>query len=119
MRHLFPPRPHLHAQGGDNTPLHHDGGDFQGATPSQKTVATPNRVLSTPFRGATVDATPGRGADAGSATPMRDKLGINTDKSGMVSPRTEQDKERHRGLVYVDGAGKAKRTVSFGRGAGG
>jgi hypothetical protein len=30
---------------------------------------------------------------------MRDKLGINADQSGMMSPRTEQDKERHRGLM--------------------
>ena len=35
-------------KGGLNTPLHES--DFSGVTPSHKTAATPNTVLSTPFR---------------------------------------------------------------------
>ncbi len=39
-------------KGGLNTPLHES--DFSGITPKHQTAATPNTVLSTPFR------TPGR-----------------------------------------------------------
>ena len=35
-------------KGGLNTPLHES--DFSGVTPQQKTVQTPNTVLTTPFR---------------------------------------------------------------------
>ena len=35
-------------KGGLNTPLHES--DFSGVTPSHKAMATPNTVLSTPFR---------------------------------------------------------------------
>ncbi len=35
-------------KGGLNTPLHES--DFSGVTPSHKGAATPNTVLSTPFR---------------------------------------------------------------------
>ena len=35
-------------KGGLNTPLHES--DFSGVTPSHKSMATPNTVLSTPFR---------------------------------------------------------------------
>lgn len=40
-------------EGGENTPLHEGGGNFSSVTPQSKSMATPNTVLSTPFRGAT------------------------------------------------------------------
>lgn len=42
-------------KGGLNTPLHES--DFSGITPRRQVTATPNTVLSTPFR--TPGATPG------------------------------------------------------------
>ena len=69
-------------KGGLNTPLHNDGGDFSGVTPARQAAATPNTVLTTPFRtkegqvGLTPSQTPG-GSTPGS-TPVRDKLAINT-----------------------------------------
>lgn len=76
-------------KGGLNTPLHNDGGDFSGITPARQTAATPNTVLTTPFRtkegqvGLTPSQTPGTGAGAGTpgSTPVRDKLAINTSDS--------------------------------------
>ena len=71
--------------GGANTPLHNDGGDFSGVTPARQAAATPNTVLTTPFRtkegqvGLTPSQTPG-GSTPGS-TPVRDKLAINTSES--------------------------------------
>lgn len=53
-------------EGGENTPLHDRGGSFTGVTPQRTQTATPNRVLSTPYRGATVERTPSR-----SQTPAR------------------------------------------------
>lgn len=46
-------------KGGVNTPLHNS--DFSGALPQSQVVATPNTVLTTPFRSARSDggATPG------------------------------------------------------------
>jgi pre-mRNA-splicing factor CDC5/CEF1 len=60
-------------------------------------LATPNRVLATPYRGANTGATPGRGqAPVGDgATPLRDSLRINEDSdSALLTPRTRQEKER-------------------------
>eukprot|EP00045_Choanoeca_perplexa_P009521 m.92131 g.92131 ORF g.92131 m.92131 type:complete len:755 (+) comp14935_c0_seq1:92-2356(+) len=83
-------------EGGDNTPLYNGGGSFSGVTPAREDLATPNRVLSTPFRGSSVVATPGRdGADDSGATPVRDKLGINKEQtSDLLTPRTRRDQER-------------------------
>merc|ERR1719273_2546702 len=67
-----------------NTPLVNEGGDFSGMTPKASTLATPNTVLITPFRtkegqvGLTPGQTPGTVAGGSSATPVRDKLAINT-----------------------------------------
>jgi hypothetical protein len=71
-------------KGGVNTPLHNDGGDFSGITPQREVIATPNTVLTTPYRtregqvgltpGQTPSRTPGQ-------TPVRDKLAINPEDS--------------------------------------
>ena len=37
-------------KGGINTPLHNEGGDFSGVTPQREVIATPNTVLTTPYR---------------------------------------------------------------------
>merc|ERR1719391_955545 len=37
-------------KGGLNTPLHNEGGDFAGATPQSHALATPNTILTTPYR---------------------------------------------------------------------
>ena len=66
-------------KGGLNTPLHNDGGDFSGVTPARQAAATPNTVLTTPFRtkegqvGLTPSQTPGStsGAGASGTTPVR------------------------------------------------
>eukprot|EP00038_Savillea_parva_P008761 m.179009 g.179009 ORF g.179009 m.179009 type:complete len:779 (+) comp14664_c0_seq1:64-2400(+) len=77
--------------GGENTPLAEAGG-FEGLTPRHKPTATPNVVLSTPFRGAT--GTPGRTPDAG-ATPLRDKLSINSEgDSSLLTPRSASERRR-------------------------
>ncbi|XP_018322506.1 cell division cycle 5-like protein isoform X2 [Agrilus planipennis] len=83
-------------KGGVNTPLHNS--DFSGALPQTQAVATPNTVLSTPFRSTRSDGggtpssgfnTPRSGAvvPAGQAnqTPasIRDKLNINTEVSDI------------------------------------
>lgn len=81
--------------GGVNAPLVNP--DFGGATPSSGALATPNTLLTTPFRtpkdapGApatpgmlsiTSGATPRTGQTLPGATPlMRDKLNINPDDS--------------------------------------
>ena len=72
-------------KGGLNTPLHNDGGDFSGATPQREVVATPNTVLTTPYRTreGQVGLTPGQtptGRTPG-VTPIRDKLAINAEES--------------------------------------
>ncbi|XP_065171290.1 cell division cycle 5-like protein [Atheta coriaria] len=78
-------------KGGLNTPLHNP--DFSGVMPQSLAVATPNTVITTPFRstrsdgGATPSSTfmtPKSGAvvPAGlqsTPTPIRDKLNINTE----------------------------------------
>lgn len=70
-------------KGGLNTPLAES--DFSGATPSRHSAATPNTVLSTPFR---TPAQPGaegltpREGTSGQTplrTPIRDKLNINAE----------------------------------------
>jgi len=71
-------------KGGINTPLHNEGGDFSGMTPSRQQLATPNTVLTTPFRTkeGQVALTPSQtpGTSSGS-TPVRDKLAINASDS--------------------------------------
>ena len=82
--------------GGENAPLHDGGGSFDGMTPKRAVIATPNRVLSTPFRGAT-GATPRAGDDvvAQAATPLRDGLNINRESdSALMTPRTRDEFER-------------------------
>eukprot|EP00056_Hartaetosiga_gracilis_P006263 m.94889 g.94889 ORF g.94889 m.94889 type:complete len:756 (-) comp12422_c1_seq1:60-2327(-) len=91
-------------EGGENTPLQNSGGSFDGVTPVHEKMATPNRVFSTPFRGATVPLTPGRSgmtpvANA-EASPLRDKLGINPEKdSSLLTPRTRMEKERQNDVL--------------------
>merc|ERR1712141_512149 len=75
-------------KGGDNVTLHENGGDFGGATPQISSIATPNTVLTTPFRtkdgqvGLTPGRTPGLGVPGTpGATPVRDKLSINPGES--------------------------------------
>lgn len=82
-------------QGGENTPLHNGGGSFSGMTPQHEALSTPNRVLSTPFRGA-AGATPGRNAPGtDDSTPMRDKLRINEQgTSVLLTPRTAADQRQ-------------------------
>ena len=71
-------------KGGINTPLHNEGGDFSGVTPQREVIATPNTVLTTPYRtregqvGLTPGQTPGR---TPGQTPVRDKLAINPEDS--------------------------------------
>jgi len=82
-------------EGGENTPLHQNGGSFQGVTPSREAMATPNTVLTTPFRGASVGGTPGMDANALAATPLRDTLGINSESdSSLLTPRTRNEQAR-------------------------
>lgn len=82
--------------GGENATLHDGGGSFDGMTPKRAALATPNRVLSTPFRGAS-GMTP-RAADdveAQAATPLRDGLNINRESnSALMTPRTRGEYER-------------------------
>merc|ERR1711997_376193 len=75
-------------KGGDNVVLHENGGDFGGATPQITSIATPNTVLTTPFRtkDGQVALTPGRTPGLGvpgtpGSTPIRDKLSINPGES--------------------------------------
>lgn len=59
--------------GGENTPLHEGGSStgFEGITPRQQQIVTPN-PMATPFRQASdVGATPMRGAAGPGATPLR------------------------------------------------
>jgi len=86
-------------KGGLNTPLQNEGGDFSGMTPRPETVATPNTVLTTPYRtkegqvGLTPSQTGGGGdtpATVGGTTPVRDKLNINSEENltGGFEPGT-------------------------------
>ena len=73
-------------KGGLNTDLIENGGDFTSVTPGGSSLATPNTVLTTPFRtkDGQVGLTPRMMATPGSmrgATPLRDKLSINPDDS--------------------------------------
>lgn len=77
--------------GGLNTPLNNP--DFTGVVPPNNVVATPNTILTTPFRSQRSDGTPINtfntpGAASVrtqngvlAATPVRDKLNINPDES--------------------------------------
>ena len=74
-------------KGGENVALHENGGDFRGPmTPQSSNIATPNTVLTTPYRtkdgqvGMTPGRTPGIAGTPGS-TPLRDKLAINPGES--------------------------------------
>jgi len=82
-------------EGGDNTPLIKGGGSFGGMTPVNETAATPNTVLTTPFRGASVGSTPGRTPEQSGSTPLRDKLSINTEAdSSLLTPRSASERVR-------------------------
>jgi len=98
-------------KGGINTPLHNDGGDFSGVTPRHDGVATPNTVLTTPYRtkegqvGLTPGQTPGGtpGSVTPGVTPIRDKLAINPEDSvegfeGANLNRSELSAELKMGL---------------------
>jgi len=92
-------------KGGINTPLHNEGGDFGGVTPAREAVATPNTVLTTPFRtkegqvGLTPSQTPGDGTNS---TPVRDKLAINSEESlEGFEPGTPQSQFQNRENVAV------------------
>ena len=85
-------------KGGINTPLHNEGGDFSGVTPQREVIATPNTVLTTPYRTreGQVGLTPGQtpGTRTPGQTPVRDKLAINPEDSidgfdGSMSRRSE------------------------------
>lgn len=94
--------------GGSNAPLINP--DFSGATPSKDAVATPNTLLSTPFRtpkdGTAGGATPGMLSITSGATPrtgtqglpgatplVRDKLNINPEDNseGTISKNEQFD----------------------------
>ncbi|KAL0269731.1 UNVERIFIED_CONTAM: hypothetical protein PYX00_007365 [Menopon gallinae] len=95
-------------KGGINTDLQNS--DFDGATPRKEVIATPNTVLTTPFRSYSGDGrTPGSSfntpAGASSvrggplSTPLRDKLNINPEESleGSETPHAvKQLKEQLR-----------------------
>lgn len=98
-------------KGGMNTPLHNEGGDFSGATPQRDVVATPNTVLTTPYRtkegqvGLTPSQTPTPGGKTPAGmtpTPIRDKLAINPEDSveydGISLNRSEMSAELKMGL---------------------
>lgn len=89
-------------KGGINTPLHNS--DFSGVTPQVQTIATPNTILSTPFRSSRADgsSTPGTGFSTPKplnannqvkGTPIRDKLNINfeEDVNTPSAHNTHQD----------------------------
>lgn len=83
--------------GGENTELQDGGGSFSGVTPAKSAQATPNTVLSTPYRAATVGSTPGRGGDGTplGSTPLRDSLNINTESdSSLLTPRSQSERMR-------------------------
>jgi len=108
-------------KGGINTPLHNEGGDFSGTTPRHDVVATPNTVLTTPYRtrdgqvGLTPSQTPGTGSGktpvgatpTPGATPIRDKLAINPEDSveggfdGANMSRSEVTAELKMGLTSL------------------
>nr|SVE75628.1 EOG090X02CC [Daphnia hispanica] len=97
--------------GGTNAPLVNP--DFAGATPSKDGVATPNTLLSTPFRtpgGTAGAATPGMLSITSGATPrtgaqqlpgatplVRDKLNINPEEPTEIMQRTLKEQLK-RGL---------------------
>ena len=97
--------------GGANAPLFNP--DFSGATPSKDAVATPNTLLSTPFRtprdgtgsmtpgmlSITSGATPRSGATAlpGTTPMVRDKLNINPEETPELMQRALKEQLR-RGL---------------------
>nr|CAG4638299.1 EOG090X02CC [Cyclestheria hislopi] len=97
-------------KGGANAPLVNP--DFSGVTPSKDLVATPNTLLSTPFRtpkegvgsmtpgmlSVTSGATPRVGAAIPGATPLiRDKLSINPEETSDVFQMNLKDQLK-RGL---------------------
>ncbi len=93
-------------KGGLNTPLHNEGGDFSGVTPQRDVVATPNTVLTTPYRtkdgqvGLTPSQTPTGKTPGMTPTPIRDKLAINPEDyvdDGILN-RSEYTAELKMGL---------------------
>lgn len=81
-------------KGGDNVELHPS--DFQGATPRNRTLATPSHMAAlTPGRGdKTPGSTPSRTPMSVHGTPLRDEMGIN-DGGGMTA---EEVMEAARGV---------------------
>ncbi|KAJ1521666.1 hypothetical protein ONE63_003312 [Megalurothrips usitatus] len=95
-------------KGGVNTEI--TNSDFSGVTPSRDAMATPNTVLTTPFRsahGQEGSSTPGFSTPAGfsqrtgavaaaTPTPLRDKLNINPEDgfSGMDTPQALKQHQR-------------------------
>ncbi|XP_001630383.2 cell division cycle 5-related protein [Nematostella vectensis] len=82
-------------KGGLNTPMHES--DFQGVTPRQQAIQTPNMLLSTPYRtpGEGEGSTPRQGMTPRGATgtpsqrSVRDKLNINPEDAVMEEYESE------------------------------
>mmetsp|Transcript_1666 Transcript_1666/g.1816 ORF Transcript_1666/g.1816 Transcript_1666/m.1816 type:complete len:805 (+) Transcript_1666:172-2586(+) len=88
---------------GDDLPELYEGTGFQGMTPRESKMATPNTVLATPGHngGSTPMATPGSVSGVMVAgTPMRDQFGLNDMNSDSFTDTTSVssrfDKERER-----------------------
>jgi len=80
-------------KGGENVMLQEAGGDFSGVAPTPQAIATPNTVLTTPYRtrDGQVTMTPsqrggGGGGGPAGATPVRDKLSINPEDALEATP---------------------------------
>ncbi|XP_031623227.1 cell division cycle 5-like protein [Contarinia nasturtii] len=84
-------------KGGINTPLHNT--DFSSVVPSSQVVATPNTVLTTPFRSGDAAATPGTQlvGNKNIHTPSlaRDKLNINTEDGVCETPIQMKEYQKH------------------------
>ncbi|KAK3923734.1 Cell division cycle 5-like protein [Frankliniella fusca] len=94
-------------KGGTNTEIMNS--DFSGVTPSREIAATPNTVLTTPFRsahGPDGSATPGFGTPSSQVavpgmatpTPLRDKLNINPEDGFNVGETPQALKQYQREL---------------------
>ncbi|XP_026274832.1 cell division cycle 5-like protein [Frankliniella occidentalis] len=92
-------------KGGTNTEIMNS--DFSGVTPSREVSATPNTVLTTPFRsahGQDGSATPGFGTPGSqqggpgmaTPTPLRDKLNINPEDGFSVGDTPQALKQYQR-----------------------
>lgn len=93
--------------GGENTTLHEGGSStgFEGITPRQQQIVTPN-PMATPFRqGNAVGATPIGGAAGPGATPLRtprDHFALNQDDGGQLIGATPRDLKVHEKSVRTD-----------------